>query len=217
MKFLVDQPFGQVMLWLVALGLVGYVFWRMYQTFSDPEDKGVDAKGIARRIGYFSSGFFYIFIIYNAIQLLIGSGSGGSGGGKQSMIQQLLEQEYGRWLVAGVALVFLGKAIYQIFRAYSGKFQDEVGEAGMDEKTQHLMIYSGRVGYISRGLVVGLIAYLTVRAAITYDASKAGGTKDAFEFIQNEFGTVVLGIIALGLLAYGVFMVIKASERKMYF
>nr|MBI1230218.1 DUF1206 domain-containing protein [Cytophagales bacterium] len=214
LKFLVEQPFGQIMLWLVTLGLAGYVFWRMYQTFSDTEDEGLDAKGIARRIGYFSSGVFYMFLIYSAVELLVGSGGGSSGGGRQSMIQKLLEQEYGRWLVAAVALAFFGKAVYQIFRAYSDKFRDKLKEAGMDEKTQNLMIYSGRVGYTARGLVIGLIAYLTVRAAITYDASKAGGTKDAFEFIQNEFGTLALGIIALGLLAYGVFMIINASQRK---
>ncbi|MBD3629268.1 DUF1206 domain-containing protein [Cyclobacterium sp.] len=217
LKFLIDQPFGQVMLWVVTFGLAGYVFWRMYQTFGDPEDEGLDAKGIARRIAYFVSGIFYMFLIYTAVQLLVGSGGGGSGGGNESMIQKLLEKDYGRWLVAVVALLFLGKALYQMFRAYSGKFKDKLKESGMDEKKQKLMINSGRVGYTARGLVLGMIAYLTVRAAITYDASKAGGTKDAFEFIQNEFGTIVFGIIALGLLAYGVFMIIKASQRKMYF
>ena len=71
--------------------------------------------------------------------------------------------------------------------------------------------------YTSRGIVVGVIAYLTVRAAITYDASKSGGTKEAFNFIQNEFGAVVLGVIALGMLAFGLFLIFKASEHKMDF
>jgi len=92
-----------------------------------------------------------------------------------------------------------------------------VKEAGMNDKTQKLMISSGRVGYTARGLVVGVIAYLTINAAITYDASKSGGTQDAFTFIQNEFGTIVLGIIAFGTLAFGVFLIIKASEHKMNF
>ena len=216
-QFLLGQPFGQVMLWLVVIGLAGYVFWRMYQTFMDPEDNGLDRKGLRRRISYFSSGFFYLFIIYSAVQLLIGAGGGGSGGGNESMIQKLLNQEYGRWMVAAVALIFLGKAIYQMFIAYSGNFKIKIKEAGMNNKTQQLMIYSGRVGYTARGLVVGIIAYLTVRAAITYDASKSGGTEDAFNFIQDEFGAIVLGIIAFGMLAYGLFIMIKASEHKMNF
>ena len=219
LEYLLGQPFGQVLLWLVVLGLICYVFWRMYQTFSDPEDKGVDAKGVARRIGYFSSGIFYVFLIYSALTMLLGNGgSGGSGGGgRETFIQKLLNQEFGRWLVAIVALVFLGKALYQMYRAYSGKFKDKLKEMEMDEKARKTMVYTGHIGYSARGLVIGVIAYLTVRAAITYDASKAGGTKDAFKFMQDEFGSMVMGIIALGLLAYGIFMILKASQRKMNF
>jgi hypothetical protein len=220
MEYLIKQPFGQILLWIVVLGLLGYVFWRMYQTFADPEDKGDDKKGIARRIGYFSSGIFYCFLIYSTVSMLLGSGGSGSGGGggsQETFIQKLLNQEFGRWLVAAVALIFLGKALYQMFRAYSDKFRDKLEETDMDEKARKVMIYTGRVGYTARGLVIGVIAYLTVKAAISYDSSKAGGTKDAFSFVQDEFGTIVLGIIALGLVAYGIFMVIKASEREMNF
>jgi len=217
LEYLIKQPFGQILLWIVVLGLLGYVFWRMYQTFADPEDKGADAKGIARRIGYFSSGIFYCFLIYSAASMLLGNSSSGGGGGQESFVQKLLNQEYGRWLVAAVALIFLGKALYQMFRAYSGKFKDKLEETDMDEKARKVMILTGRAGYTARGLVIGVIAYLTVKAAISYDSSKAGGTKDAFSFVQDEFGTIVLGIIALGLAAYGIFMVIKASERKMNF
>jgi len=98
------------------------LFFPLCQTFSDPEDNGVDAKGIAQRLSYFSSGVFYLFIIYSAIQLLIGGAGGSSGGGKESMILKLLEQEYGRWMVAAIALIFLGRAIIQMSIAYSGKF-----------------------------------------------------------------------------------------------
>ncbi|AEL25296.1 DUF1206 domain-containing protein [Cyclobacterium marinum] len=216
LAFVIDQPFGQILLWLVVLGLAGYVFWRMYQTFKDTEEKGNDFKGIIFRLGYFSSGIFYLFIIYNALQLLLGGG-GDNGGGKESMIQQLLAQEYGRWIVASIALIFLIRALIQIFIAFSGKFKEKVKESGMNDKAQQIMISSGRVGYTSRGIVVGVIAYLTVRAAITYDASKSGGTKEAFNFIQNEFGAVVLGVIALGMLAFGLFLIFKASEHKMDF
>ena len=216
-KFLISQPFGQVMLCILVIGLAGYVFWRMYQTFNDPEEEGSDAKGVAQRLSYFSSGIFYLFIIYNAVQLLIAGGGGSSGGGQESMIQKLLQQEYGRWIVAAIALIFLGRALMQIFIAYSGNFKKKVKEEGMDDKTQKLMISSGRVGYTARGLVIGIIAYLTVSAAITYDASKSGGTEDAFNFIQNEFGRMVLGVMALGMLAFGVFLIIKASNHKMNF
>jgi len=87
----------------------------------------------------------------------------------------------------------------------------------MADKTQKLMLNSGRVGYSALGLVFGMIAYLTVRSAMSFDASKAGGIKDAFTFIQNEFGALVLAIMAFGLATFGVFMIIKACVRDMKF
>ncbi len=215
MEYLIGQPFGKVLLWTLAAGLACYVFWRMYQAFIDPENKGNDRQGLAERVGFFWNGLIYLIILYGAVSLLIGSG--GSDGGSESIIQKLLSKAYGRWLVAGVALAYLGNAIYLMFLAYSGKFKKEIGETEMDDKAQKLMLNVGRVGYTALGLVMGMIAYLTVKAAISYNASEARGIKDAFTFIQNEFGAFVLVIMALGLATYGVFMLIKASERNMKF
>lgn len=215
MEFLISQPFGKVLLWALAAGLASYVFWRMYQAFIDPENKGNGKQGLAERLGFFWNGLIYLIILYGAVSLLIGVGS--SGGGNESIIQKLLSKSYGRWLVAGVALAYLGNAIYLMYLAYSGKFKKEISETEMDDKAQQFMINAGRVGYTALGLVMGMIAFLTVRSAISYDASDAGGVEDAFTFIQNEFGAVVLAIMALGLATYGVFMLIKASERNMNF
>lgn len=222
MKFILRQPFGQILLCILVAGLACYVFWRMYQAFGDPEDKGEDGSGIARRIGYFSSGAFYALIIFTAISMLIGQspssgGGGGGGGGNESIVQKLLAQEFGRWLVAGFSLIFLGKAIWQLYRAYSGKFKDKVKETQLQENERKAVVTSGVAGYTARGIVVGVIAYLTIKAALNYNASKAGGTDKAFSFVQDEFGTLVLGIIAIGLACYGVFMLVKARYREMTF
>lgn len=187
----------------------------MATTFIDPENKGNSKQGLAERLGFFWNGLIYLIILYGAVSLLIGAGS--SGGGNESIIQKLLSKAYGRWLVASVALAYLGNAIYLMYLAYSGKFKKEIGETEMDDKAHKLMINAGRVGYTALGLVMGMIAFLTVRSAVTYDASKAGGIEDAFSFVQDEFGSLTLGILSVGLATYGVFMIIKASERKMKF
>src|SRR5918992_1253022 len=50
-----EAPFGQVLLGVVAVGLVGYVLWRSIQVVADPDDEGTGAKGVAKRIGYAGS------------------------------------------------------------------------------------------------------------------------------------------------------------------
>ena len=218
LEFLSGQPFGQVLLVITAIGLVGFVFWRFYQAFKDPENNGDDAKGMIKRAGFFFSGVFYGFLAFTAFQMVVGSGSGsgsGSGGGQETVVSTLLSKPFGQVLVAILAGIFLVKAGHQLYRAYSKKFRKEVSSAQLEAKARGLVFNAGRVGYTARGIVIGIISYLTFRAAFTANTSQAGGTDDALTFIQGTFGTVALILIAVGLVAYGIFMFIKARYKEM--
>jgi hypothetical protein len=56
LRTIVQQPFGKFLLAVVTLGLIGYALWRFAQSFLDAENKGKDAKGLVKRIGYGLSG-----------------------------------------------------------------------------------------------------------------------------------------------------------------
>ena len=34
------KPFGEALLWLLAVGLIGYAAWKIIQAFKDPDNKG---------------------------------------------------------------------------------------------------------------------------------------------------------------------------------
>lgn len=215
LKSLAGSTGGMILLGITAIGLIAYVFWRFYQTFKDPEEKGTGAKGIARRIGYFSSGILYVLLAFSAIDILTGLSGGGSENGQEIMVAKALNTTFGQLVVAFIATIFLGKAFYQMFRAYSGNYKNKVKEQNLNKHAQKVVISFGIAGYTARGLVIGVIAFLTYKAAFTFDSDQAGGTKDAFDFLQEEFGAMVLAIIAVGLLMYGIFILIKARYREM--
>lgn len=212
--FLAGGTIGSLLLALTAAGLVAYVFWRFYQAFADSEDKGNDKKGIAKRIGYFSSGAVYAFLAFTAFQILFGNSSG-SGGGGSSWLGEALSRRYGQIIVGAVACGYLGKAIYQIYRAYSGNYKKKINEGYLDDKTRKLLVVSGVAGYMARGVVMGIIAFLTFRAAWNSNSNDGGGTGDAFNFLENEFGALILAIIALGLFLYGIFSFFLAKHRRL--
>ncbi|HET8860066.1 DUF1206 domain-containing protein [Marivirga sp.] len=206
------QSFGKLLLGVTALGLLGYIFWRFFQAFADPENKGNDLNGLFTRAGYASSGIFYGFLAFTALKILFNAG-GGSGGSNESTVAKLLTKPYGQILVGVFAAAFLGKAGYQLYIAYSGKFKKKVQAAELDNRIEKIILNSGYVGYTARGIVVGIISYLIFHAAFIANSKSAGGTKDAFNFIQNEFGIIFLAILAVGLFAYGFFMLVKARYR----
>lgn len=216
LQFVYQQPFGKVLLALLAIGLICYVVWRFIQAFRDPENKGDDKSGIGTRIGYAASGVLYGVFAFEAIRMLFSNGSSGGGGDqKETIVSMLLGQPFGQILVGIVAVVFFGKAIYQIYRAVSGKFAKKVQDSELDHRVKDILRKAGYVGYIARGIVIGIIGYFFLRAAIEANPNEAGGTQQAFDFIQSStaWGTILLGIIAIGLACYGVFMFVKARYR----
>lgn len=213
LAFLGSQAYGKVLLIVTAIGLTGYVFFRFYQAIKDPEARGTGTRGIVIRLGYAGSGVFYGLLAFSAISTVMGSGS--SGKSNESMIGMLLSKPFGQVLVGLVAVILFGKALYQFYKAYSGKHGEQVTASGLDSRTRNMVFKAGKIGYTSRGLVIGIVAVLTFRAAFTANSGAGGGTKEAFSLMQNEFGSVVLGIIALGLLVYGMFMLVKARYKRM--
>jgi hypothetical protein len=214
-QFVLQQPFGKVLLGFIAVSLVGYVVWRGVQTIRDPEDEGTK-----RRIGYAFSGLFYATVAVSAFIMIFqgggGNGSGGGSGSQEKIVSMLLGSSFGKYLVIAISLIFFAKAIWQFYRAYSGKFDDKVEDQGMDRRVQKTVRISGKIGYTARGVVISIIGVLFLQAALQADPSEAGGTKEAFSTIQNSsYGSILLGIIALGLVAYGIFMFIKAKNRIM--
>ena len=216
LKFIYQQPFGQVLLAILTVGLVGYVVWRFVQAFRDPENEGDDKQGIIKRVGYGASGLLYAFLAFEAIRMLMNSGSSGGGGGNKQIVSVLLEQPFGQILVGIAAAALAAKAIYSIYKAVTGKFMDEINVGQLEHKVKELIKKTGTAGHLARGIVIGIVSFFFVKAAIQSDASEAGGTEGAFSFIQSSsYGSWLLGIVAIGLACYGVYMIVKARYKAL--
>jgi plastocyanin domain-containing protein len=76
-------------------------------------------------------------------------------------------------------------------------------------------LYSGKIGYVARGIVWLVIAFLMLKAAWHANATQAGGSVEAFQFIeQSRYGSYLLGIVGLGLIAYGFFNFVRARYEN---
>lgn len=211
-------PFGQVLLGLIAFGLLGFFVWRIIEAIKDPENVGNDAKGVITRIGFFVSGLIYLGFAIYAGTLIFGNGGGGSGssggsGGKELFINKMLEQPFGRWIVALVALLIIGKGVVQFWKGFSGKYNDDVKDAQVEENVKKTYDTLGKLGYLSRGVVLGIVGVFFFIAGINANPGEAKGTEGVFNFLSQSGGPWLMGLIALGLLGYGIFMFVKAKYK----
>ncbi|MEP0985666.1 DUF1206 domain-containing protein [Ekhidna sp.] len=214
--YLSNEEYGKYLLTIIIAGLTGYVFWRIYQSISDLDNDGRDWQGIFNRLGYLGSGLFYAFLALTGSKILLGLSSN-STGIKKEIIGSLLESTLGQMIVAIIGIVLVGRAIFQLYFAYSGMYKKRLDESELENKTRSVLIAAGIVGYTSRGLVIGSIAFLTFKSIYTLNASNIGGTEDAISMLQDNFGSIVLIGISAGLMLYWLFMILKAKYRKALF
>ena len=74
----------------------------------------------------------------------------------------------------------------------------------------------GVVGYIAKGVALAIVGVLLVVAAVTSDASQAGGLDDAFDTLHGLFlGPVLVGLVGAGFVAYGLFLFFRARYARL--
>ena len=211
-----EGTFATILLWLIAIGLVGYALWNAFRAIMDPEHEGTDGKGIAKRIFFGISAVIHAGLaIYVFTTLLTSGGDGGSGGsgGTQGLVGTVLGWgTIGRLIIAGAGLGIAGFGIQQLIKAWKIDLSDHLSLGGMSEKTRKLTIYTGRAGLAARGIIFVMVGFFFVTAAWQYDSSEAGGTGAALGVLGRY--PWVLAIVAVGLACYGVYMLIKAKYRR---
>lgn len=207
-------PLGRVLLGIIALGLLAYAAWRLYEGIMDPENEGRDAKGIAKRADHVLNGLFHGALAFTAGQLALGSGGGG-GGSPDDWTATLMSQPFGRWLVVVAGAVIVGAGLYQFYKAYRADFRDEFKTGETILRQKRWTTYAGRLGFAARGVVFSVIGVFLIQASVQADPDEARGLGGALETLAHQpFGQYLLGAVALGLAAYGVFMFVVARYRR---
>lgn len=213
-QWIIGLPFGRILLGAVAAGLLGYVSWRFIQAIKDPENRGNDFKAIMKRIGIAASGLAYTAVAFYAGKLALMPSGDDGGDSRQFFVSKLLQQPAGQWIVGAIAVFFAGMGVYYIFKAVSGKYKKRIDSDQMSEDERKAVMTAGRIGYIARGTVIGIIGFLFLKAALNSNASQADGTEGAFKFLQDSgYGPWLMGAVALGLVSYGIFCFVMAKYR----
>ncbi|HEX2211181.1 MAG TPA: DUF1206 domain-containing protein, partial [Longimicrobium sp.] len=207
------QPFGKTLLGIVAVGLAGFVLWRVVQTALDPEHPEGGGKRTVIRVGHAISAAAYGALTLQAVRLLLGSG-GGQGGGAQHWTAAVMEKPYGRIAVGIVGAGIAAYGVYQIVKAFKDDLDKRLNLTGSAVATRRRVVATGRAGTAARGVVFVIIGWLVVQAALRYDAARAEGLQGALNTLrQAPYGPYLLGAVALGLIAYGIFQLVKARYR----
>jgi hypothetical protein len=212
MQILLNQPFGQIWLGLIGIGLVGFIVWRLIQAIFNTDHHDNDWKGYGARAVLLVSVATYTglaaFAIGQAFHLGFG---GGSSDGGSSWTAWLMSQPLGRYLVGLVALGILGGGIANIIRGATRGYAKHF-EQNWQKHT--ILDFICMFGLIARGVILLIVGGFFLYAAFAVDPQQAGSTADAMIWVRKlPFGAMLYIVVALGLFAFGAYGLVEARYR----
>jgi hypothetical protein len=208
---LAQNPAGVALLWVIVIGLLALGLWQILHAFlipaPDPKRKWV------HRAGELGKAIAYLFVAATAFTFARGS-STNSASSSESFSAKLLSAPGGVFLLFLVGLAVIAIGIVFIVRGATRKFLDAIRvPAGPMGRAATVL---GIVGYIAKGVVLAVVGVFFCVAAVTFDPNKATGLDGALKNIaQLPFGTIILILLGIGLIAYGVYCVFRARLARL--
>ena len=211
---LVRLPVGQLVLVALAVGLASYAALNFVGAVRDPERRGDDFAGIALRLGDALTGALYVGFVVGALRL-VAQPTGDGGRLLESWAARVLRLPSGQALLglAGAALV--GSGCYLLYKAYAERFGEELDRRETTARARRWVASAARLGTVARGIVFAVCGAFVVGAAAAAAPGRVGDVGDALAAIgRARFGPWLLGIVALGFIAYGVYQLAKSRYRR---
>jgi|KBSSwiStaDraftv2_1062776.scaffolds.fasta_scaffold569472_2 hypothetical protein len=205
------QPFGKVLLLLVAIGLGGYALWRFVRAALGHGPEGSDTG--FDRVAAFASGLVYLGLCLLAVRILTGSHKASANPDKTTA--GVLGWPAGTWIVGAAGLVLIGVGLYQGYRGLTKDFLADSKTEEMGPRTRRWIGGIGLVGHLARMVVFMLAGTFLVKAAVEYDPHAAVGIDGALaKLLHQPLGPLLLGVVAAGLIAFAVYSFSDARFRR---
>jgi hypothetical protein len=211
---LAEQPLGNVLLWLVAVALVALGLWRASEmVWGHRNLEGADRARKRVRSGVWA-------VIYAGLGVrsaLVAAGVGaGSSHSQQKATIGVLAWPGGRAIVIAAGLIVISVGMVEAIRGARKSFSEELDTSSLSSAAHNGLLHLGQVGYIAKGMALGLVGGLLGYAAWTFDWRKASGLDGALQMVLAQpFGRWLLSAMAFGFVAFGLFAMLQFRYRRM--
>jgi Domain of Unknown Function (DUF1206) len=214
LRTLAQHGIGRAILIALAFGFGCYAIWRLFEAAFGHKLESYKDEGIWKRVSALGKAVLYGALCAAAVSILIGEDTG-SGNEEKEATEGILGWPAGKWIVYGIALALAVAAVWNFWRGISGRYEKQLKTGEMSEQVHQAATTVAVVGLLSRAVVFGLISWFFFKAASEYNASQARGLDGALRKLATEdYGKWLLGLVAAGLLAYGVFCLVQARYRE---
>jgi hypothetical protein len=195
---------GQLLLWVAVVGFALLAVWQVAEAVrGGPGREATDrAKSAAKAV-------VYAVLAWTALGFARGGGSS-SRSQTVDVTATVMGAPGGRLLVGAAGLAVVGVGAYHCWKGWTRGFL-----ADLQEHPGAWAVHAGRFGYVAKGVALAVVGGLFVAAALHERPSEAAGLDGALKTLGGRpYGSVLLTVVALGLLAYGVYSFARARYAR---
>lgn len=211
---LADQPFGKILLGLVAAGLVALALWQASAALWGYRNHQ-GATRVRKQLTSAAKAVIYAALGVSAASVALGLGSWSSQS-QQQATSGVLAWPAGYLIVVVTGLIIIAVGVAGVVKGVKKSFVEEIDTSSMSPGAREGVARLGQVGYIAKGVALGVVGGLLSYAALTFGRQKAQGLDGALQTILAQpFGRFLLTAVALGFVAFGLFAMLQSRYRRM--
>jgi len=209
-RLVAANPFGSVLLWLLAIGFAGLTLWRLSEAIWGSSEP--DGHKATKRLGAAVRAIIYGFLTFSILKYALGLGAPSSSNKQsQDLTAKALQLPGGQVLVAIAGIVIVAVGLYIAYQAWKKKFLRQMRMGSASATTRKAVERLGQVGGIARGAVFATAGIFLVVAAVNANPGQAKGVDSALRALaRTPLGPWLLVLVALGLVTFGVFSLCQA-------
>lgn len=204
---------GPWTMWACAIGCLGLAAWQLSEATLRARHLSPGER-LSKTISSGSLSIIYGSMAFTFARFAFG-GESDSSQSTRDFTASMMGSPFGVFVILAVGGTTFGIGVYFIFKGILRKFRPELRHFE-DTRRGAFIEVLGVIGHVAKGLALILVGLLFGVAVITHDPARSTGLDGSLKALADDrFGIPVLVAIAVGLICYGIFALVRSKFGRM--
>ncbi|MFE4195620.1 DUF1206 domain-containing protein [Paenarthrobacter sp. NPDC056912] len=208
---LASQPAGPFLLWACFAACAALALWQLGNAILG--NRNQQDNKLSKRLSAVGQALVFAALAATILSFIAGKGQS-SRESSSDWTGTLMKAPFGMFLLIAVGAGIMITGVVFAVRGFMRTFKKDLSLSSR-EAARKFQIGVGVVGYIAKGIALLLVGLLVVIATVRAQPEQSTGLDGSLKALREQpYGPYLLAAVAVGLVAYGLFLMVKARTLR---